>query len=658
MAVIQNINFFGSKDKLIGSAPRGSLHEDHRFRIETLNVVDPVWQDEPEIGDIVTVTGERDGADVKLNNMRLKAIEDLGASKIFLFERVSKILKTIEIERRARGKTKIVSTASIGYLIFRHDIYFEVAVHDPTHQADLQINKFYWLKAKKGLKNATRLRLTGINGKTAIFRHVPVELDVGARSVDDGETELMPILAGMPWQNEFSYGAGVDAETGATTGRAVKRFEATAPPGKTSAERIHFVQSESDLTREIEVSASAQYNVSSIKISASTEYLSKITYSDLSVTIIAKYESANDAYDEADDYALTKTAKKLMEEDPELFRKAYGDYFVAGAKRASRFLAVYDCRSSSYSNMEEFKATIGIELPNIFSAEGSVRFMQAASETETRYNVSVFMEGYDQNAPNPPQGPWTPEKVLEALNWFKEHEVGVPTQAKLMHYSTLAPKYKRTIDIGPPAFVEIQRLYSSLWALRARYGTAPKLYQDRLSREFGDLDREIIANQGTLPTDADLRADLQIRADTLSVHLNAAFDRFDFYSRVVNAIPSEPEPFVQFRAGGQRDWLYGFDVYPRSDRIVIQSTVLEENKTWDHKHHQHTFDWSDSNAIIVGWMVTAVWNEPTSGVWEMAAEQILAKRQALVRVTSDYLRGYYWRLTVYWVDAADYQFDP
>ncbi len=56
LAVIQNNNFFGSKDKLIGTAPQGFLHEDHRFRIETLNVVNPVWQDEPKIGDIVTAT--------------------------------------------------------------------------------------------------------------------------------------------------------------------------------------------------------------------------------------------------------------------------------------------------------------------------------------------------------------------------------------------------------------------------------------------------------------------------------------------------------------------------------------------------------------------------------------------------------------------------
>jgi hypothetical protein len=52
----------------------------------------------------------------------------------------------------------------------------------------------------------------------------------------------------------------------------------------------------------------------------------------------------------------TLEAKTLMQGNPEAFRRAYGDYFIAGGLAPLRFPAIYACQSSSAESMTQWKS--------------------------------------------------------------------------------------------------------------------------------------------------------------------------------------------------------------------------------------------------------------------------------------------------------------
>lgn len=470
----------------------------------------------------------------------------------------------------------------------------------------------------------------------------------------DAVTELSPTIAGLPWADGYALGKGVDAITGDLTGSALKPFPVKESTTKSSSEHYRFVQSDSDLNTEIEASASGKYNIDGITVSGSTKYLTKIKYSELAITLLATYEVQFEGYDVPDAYELTAEAHDLLDH-PEQFRHAYGDYFLAGAQRRARFTAVYVCQAQSADRMDEFKASFGAEAPEVFSAEGSVRFLQAASSHNISISADLYMEGYEGTEPS---GPWDPKKIMDALAWFKEHQRGVKMAALLQHYSTLVPTYPRSVNIAPHVFVDLRSLYTTVWDVRALYGSAPHVYQSRLQPEFTKLVSEVEANQSILTTDLDKRASLEQAAQILRSELGDVFDREDFYFKVRKAVATEPPKDQAIEEGnGQQTWPYGFSVYTKSPAVNIQKWEGHYSDSWHVGWREANLDFSDDKALVVGWEVVSNWNDGTNGEWKKNLDQNLLKSRASVHVKSLYDRGCDWTLRVYWVDAALYPFD-
>ncbi len=434
----------------------------------------------------------------------------------------------------------------------------------------------------------------------------------------------------------------------------MKHFTPKKRTVKTSSEHYSFIQSDSELNREVEVSASGKYNIQAVTLNASTSYLSKIQFSELVVTLLAKYQSQYDGYDEADDYELTDEAKTLIT-DPPKFRKAYGDYFIAGGKRSSRFTAVYTLKSTTAKSMDEFKASFGGSAPDVFSAEGSTRFMQATSKHNISVTADLVMEGHQGTAPS---GPWTPEKIMEALAWFKSNEEGLNLQAKLKHYSTIDPNYSRTVDVSPDVFVELRQLYTTVWDIRSGYASMPEYYQKQFKKAYTAVDSGVTANQNILATDADKRLDYQQKADELMSDINDVYARMDFYFKVLSVVNTEPAKDHRTDEGkGQQTWPYGFSTYTKSGAVVIQSNSMRYSESWHVGWRENTFEFGpNGNHLIVGWEVISNWNDGTNGGWWKAIDQILLTDHAAVHVTSLYDRGCDWSLIIYYVDAKDYQF--
>lgn len=470
----------------------------------------------------------------------------------------------------------------------------------------------------------------------------------------DPVTELSPTIAGIPWADGFALGKGVDAITGDLTGAALKQFAVKESTTKSSSEHYRFVQSDSDLNTEVEASASGKYNIDGVTVSGSTKYLTKIKYSELAITLLATYEVQFEGYDVPDAYELTDDAKRLLDK-PEQFRHAYGDYFIAGAQRRARFTGVYVCQAQSAEKMDEFKASFGAEAPEVFSAEGSARFMQAASSHNISINADLYMEGYEGTEPS---GPWDPQKIMQALSWFKEHQHGVKMATLLQHYSTLVPTYPRSVDIAPHVFVDLRRLYTTVWDVRALYGSSPAVYQRRLQTQFTNLVSEVEANQAILATDLDKRAGCEQAAQVLRSQLGDIFDREDFYFKVRKAVPTEPPKGSVIEEGtGQQTWMYGFSVYTKSPAVSIHTWSQTYRDNWHIGWRETTMEFASDTALVVGWEVVSNWGDGTNGEWQKTRDQNLLTSRAGVHVKSQYDRGCDWTLKVYWVDAADYLFD-
>jgi hypothetical protein len=470
------------------------------------------------------------------------------------------------------------------------------------------------------------------------------------------QTELDQTIANIPWSKDFDYGAGIDAITGGVSGTAIKKFTPSNPWEKVSSERYRMIQSASELEQEVEASASGKYNIEGVDVSASTEFLHKIKFSDLSTTLIAEYESHHTGYDQAESYELTDKAQWLMGDDPAAFRKAYGDYFIAGGLRRSRFLALYRCQASSAESMTSFKASLGAGVPHVFSAEGSSKLKRAASQSNVSISINIVLEGYEGQAPS---GPWTPENVLAALDWFKGAEKGVHLEALLKHYSTIDPTYSRTIPIAPSVFTDLRKLYLKVWEIRSLYAPLPHHYQDQLKPNYTDLDTGVPAHQNILATDAATRQGYQQRANTLLAQLTKMRTRQDLYTMVRTQARTEPGQGAEIGAGTQSNWMYGLSSYPKneavSDEIMKQEMRYAED--WHIGWREHTFEFGpDSRYLIVGWQVISNWTDGTNGSWWKATNQILGSDHAAVHVKSQYDRGCNWGLRVYYVEAKDYQF--
>ncbi|HYX51951.1 MAG TPA: hypothetical protein VE783_00765 [Candidatus Limnocylindrales bacterium] len=468
-------------------------------------------------------------------------------------------------------------------------------------------------------------------------------------------TDLDPIMAGIPWGESFRNGAGLNAVTGNLTGSALQPFEPVQRGGKTSVMHYEFVSNQSEYEREISASTSGKYNIEGIDVSASASYLTKIKYSETSVTLIAKYRSEFAEYALADKYNLTTEAARLMESDPAKFRAAFGDYFLAGAKSGSWFTATYVCSSSDASNMQEFKASFALDAPKVFSAEGAASFKEKAEKLNISVAYDVFAYGHTGTLPPKPK---TPDEVIAVLDWFQQHESPVAVRGYLEHYSVLNPLYPSWIDVDPAAFVELQVLYNAYWRLIDRYESCPPAYRAQLQTQFIQVTSDVRANRSRLVDDAEKRKQCARDVTLLLQVFDAVFDRQDFYYAVQKSAKKEPGRDQRIdETGGVQSWLYGFSTYSKSSAVLIQSVVQRYSDSWHIGWRETTLQFGpDQTKLLVGWQVISNWNDGTNGGWWKTTDQIILQNQGGVHVKSLYDRGCDWTVVYYFVESKDYLF--
>jgi hypothetical protein len=468
-------------------------------------------------------------------------------------------------------------------------------------------------------------------------------------------THLDSTISNIPWGDAFEIGSGVNAVTGEVMASAIEKPSITDKETKASHTNYRFIKNENDLEQEIEVSAKGKYNIEGVTLSASSSYLNKIKFSATSVSLIAHYESYYSGYDLADKYVLTDQAREIIN-DHDKFRAAYGDYFVAGRRRGATFTAVYRCETTSAERLDKFMASFGADAPEVFSAEGSTKFEKSAKENNVSLSIYIDMNGYSVN---PPSFPTTPEGIIEALNWFRSNEKGVPIRAELFHYSHLDPNFSPDVPVAPDIFVSLSQLYSKRWKIMDAWHSIPAVYNKKYDESVNKFNNTVMANSNELAVETVMRDTLQREADSLYNALNDVVERQAFYFEVQEKISTEPKKGdqTQEKASGPHIWLYGFDSYNKSDAVTIDLLTLNYDEEWHIGHREHTFEFGpDGKYMIVGWKVKANWNDGTDGEWDKAIDQILLTNHGAVHVYSQYDRGCSWTCIYYFVSKADYEF--
>ncbi|HEX9993398.1 MAG TPA: hypothetical protein VGB14_10760 [Acidimicrobiales bacterium] len=464
-------------------------------------------------------------------------------------------------------------------------------------------------------------------------------------------TVLAPTLAEVPWRQHYALGNGIDAVTGAMyTSRGVKPFTPVDRNVANETFEFRLVEDDSEFSRQVHASVSGSYNLDGVDLSASSEYLTEVTYTQRMMSLVARFQKLYDGYDLPAAWELTDEARRLMDSDPAKFREAYGDYFVAGHRRGSSFVAVYTCTAHSATSMDKFKASFGGQAPQVFKADGSVAFQQAAKSNGIDISVKVVFAGARGSCPVTPT---TPEQVIQALDWFKANEVGEPLRAQLNHYSSLHPTYSRSVAIDPNVFDDLHALYTTYFRVVSKFTACPPTYQGSLQDRYDDFTRRVASHQAQLPDDAGLRTTLRDAGASLLGDLDKVFARWELWSTVQNL--SETNQNDEHTDDGQtRAWRYGLTSWSGVD---VASHAWEYADSGQFGWREHGFDWSNDGELVVGWEMYSNWGDGTNGFWKKTSDhRILLSSSAAAYVKSQWGRGCNWRFTVWTVPKALFRF--
>ncbi|MDR3428789.1 hypothetical protein [Silvimonas sp.] len=466
-------------------------------------------------------------------------------------------------------------------------------------------------------------------------------------------TLLNSTVDGRRWGKQYQLGLGVNAVTGQLRASAVKPI--TVVPSKIvdSTFKYALIKAESDLESTVSGSVKGAYNMEGVTVSASTSFLDELKVSELSVTLVATVSYEETEYSVADKYELAVVP------GPD-FRDKYGDYFVAGYRRAASLYAMYQCQFTSVEQRNKFSQTFAAEVPQVMTAEGAAAFEKATKECNATVNIRIRTTVAGM-LPPPPEKGWTPDTVnSDLLPWFtKAAETGMQNiEACMRHYCMIDPAISAEVPIDPDVFYELSYLYNRFWLVRSMYGTCPKFGKSGVEQTYSKLESKIEANQAKLPLNTEMIGLLTKETEELLENLRQINNRQTFFTMVIEAAKAEPARNQRIDADkGTVRWTYGFQSSSLPGVSVTSASDHVEAK-WKIGWNEHVFGYRDSNRVLVGCDVICNWADGTGGDWEKRCDQILGRSAGDVWVKSDYDRGYSWSIVWYSVDANLYPSGP
>ncbi|SFD78271.1 hypothetical protein SAMN05518672_103198 [Chitinophaga sp. CF118] len=475
---------------------------------------------------------------------------------------------------------------------------------------------------------------------------------------NNGVTTLATDIAGQPWLPEYAFGKGVNAVTGNLAGTAVVIPAVKPATGQSSITTYSSITSSSDVEKQISASADGSYNMDGMTVSASTSYLTEIKQSELYMTVIATFESSSNGYDTVSypgtSITLTEQARALVDKgDFATFRNIYGDYLISGSKKCAYFRAIFTLHTTSESDLQKLEASIGADVPEIFTAKGNTAFQEAIKQSNASVNMTLNMQGYSGN---PPSGKWDISTVSEALTWFTAHMAPIEVLTEMIHYSIVDSRIPTTLNIDPSIFSAVSDIYLNAYMLDISWASLPDEWQYIYEVQVTSLVKQVRFSAQELVTNDSLRATLYSEVTQLLSTLQNLYQRVVFIKRIKSLQPGEPA-IGQSESGTQ---LYGSTNYPNKANdpaFKIQYVSQNFKETGHVGHKYHTFYIAPDNGIIIQWELHAVWTDGTDGTWYLEQQNnnmshILLNNAAKITAVSELSRGFDNTLTVWYVDAS------
>ncbi|KPW27127.1 Uncharacterized protein ALO59_04279 [Pseudomonas amygdali pv. mellea] len=471
-------------------------------------------------------------------------------------------------------------------------------------------------------------------------------------------TNLAGTLNDQPW-NDYSFGLGINAESGAFAVQAVSPITPEPGRAKNTVQKYEVIATADDYSRLFKAEAQGEYNVGAASASASASYLSNVTYSETSLTILAFYDVTDADYASLSPApAFTPQASELASSNPAGFRDTYGDYFVATAKFGSRFVATYTCSTTTTTALQTFKAAVAGK-KDILSASGAAEFESLASSSDVHVKVAVTMNGTSGKAP--PVGA-DANSIPTILKWFTENLQPVPRRARLIHYSQIDNHIPNTLPLNPDNFAKVKTIAFQLQELESLTSAIPGYYSTQpysLTPPVQGINtvadtQQYLTNQysariGTLLYEPDAASQLSQQVSELTRSLQPSLALFSFYQSLTLSPPNESASGVYSTSAGIKS--------TELTNVSIQEDSQHYSADWTIGHQSHTFsfpfDPSEGGAIITGWYIQNGWNSETNGDWKSNGAMI-GKTSGSFYVESNYDRGCNWNLHVYYLPRSTF----
>ncbi len=389
----------------------------------------------------------------------------------------------------------------------------------------------------------------------------------------------------MPYEDGYELGAGFSAITNLQplTGTALESFTVPVPTAKTGSTHFtySFITSKEDYEQKMGKNFSLSGAKAAVGGSLSVQSTNNMKFSLTSTTLIIHYEELENTYrtlPSLKDYKFNEDAQELIdaikdgEEDPNEFRKEYGDYFVAGYQYGGMYEAKISITTNTSEQLEKLKVELGAQLNKASEdvsktgTSGSLSFGTESQKTMNKYKAQITVDIRTIGA-----GSTTPQivalddskdiasmgKVASELSKFRDGLAGSFTPATYAPVNVLLRRYRsltgmrKVIDgyipIDPSHSANIMTFNGQLVALRGYWnviGTLPRgvmdgEVQDDYRLKFDTLVNPIRAGGNAFYESADMIAKTLPQVVALAKEIKQVGDRYTFYQMLVDAQEKE-----------------------------------------------------------------------------------------------------------------------
>ncbi|KAI9771828.1 MAG: hypothetical protein M1840_001598 [Geoglossum simile] len=219
---------------------------------------------------------------------------------------------------------------------------------------------------------------------------------------------------------------------------------------------MHSVSTSEELSTRIKADVSATIPLEGMTIEASSSYLreTKITKKTL-LQIIEDTTWEQPKKVTIGELKLSQKASDILggENGLKEFRTRYGDYFIYGYQRRSKFSAICKINASSESTRDEIKTKLAAKGGNVGAMSAELEYMSKREKENISIDINMRIAGVKQGGIKEGEATQTeadgaippddakPLDIVKFFNYYQNNMSPVPCTALLCHYSAIDTRF-------------------------------------------------------------------------------------------------------------------------------------------------------------------------------------------------------------------------